>query len=113
MVCFMFVGQPATLAAMVSPLLLSTLRLASYVKRNFPAAARPLMPVLDAALARKVRSALHHTLPLPGCGYKVMRDVTAVTKPALRLRQRGSCPAVPHSTRSGLLSVAVTCDVLL
>lgn len=56
MVCFMFVGQPSTLAVMVSPLLLSTLRLASYVKRVFPAAAKPLLPVLDAALARKVCS---------------------------------------------------------
>lgn len=55
MVCFMFLGQPSTLAAMVSPLLFAALRLASYIKRNFPAVARPVLPLIDAALARKVR----------------------------------------------------------
>eukprot|EP00892_Ulva_mutabilis_P004696 jgi/Ulvmu1/2599/UM014_0050.1 len=53
MVCFMFLGQPATLAAMISSFVFAGLRLASYIKRHYPGIARPVLPLLNAALARK------------------------------------------------------------
>jgi hypothetical protein len=50
----MFVSQPPVLGVVISPLMFAGLRLASYIRRNFPQRLAFIVPVCDRVLAKKV-----------------------------------------------------------